>query len=142
MFSLSLRLSRLGAIACLFAGLLACGRLPSPNQPKRLANLPVNAIETLTPQTADTTVTIRGRVGKHAPFLNSSAYEVQDDSGSLWVVTTQPAPASGTKVLLKGQVRYQSIPLAGKEVGEVYLEESEILQQTPPSSEAASPQAQ
>ena len=136
-------LSKFSFLACLLAGLLACGKpVLSPSSPKLVANVQVKPIETLQPQAANATVYIRGRVGKQAPFLESRAYEVQDDSGSVWVVTTGPAPASGTEILLQARVRYQSIPLAGKEAGEVYLEEMAVLEQKPPPGKAASPSAE
>jgi len=43
-------------------------------------------------------------------------------------------PQLGDEVLLKGEVRYKSITLkelAGKDLGEVYVEEMEQLKRTP-----------
>lgn len=41
----------------------------------------------------------------------------------IWVITNQKSLPEGSEVVFKGKVRYQSIPLAGKELGEIYLEE-------------------
>ena len=52
-----------------------------------------------------TTVSLKGKVGKHIPFLESSAYEIEDSTGRIWVLTTEP------------------IPIDGKELGEIYIQE-------------------
>ncbi|MBD1810782.1 DNA-binding protein, partial [Microcoleus sp. FACHB-DQ6] len=56
-------------------------------------------------------------------------------TGSIWILTTQEdLPQLGDEVLLKGEVRYKSITLkelAGKDLGEVYVEEMEQLKRTP-----------
>ncbi len=71
------------------------------------------------------TVTLGGNVGKHAPFLGSSAYQLEDSTGTIWVLTTHPLPPSHTTVRIKAKPTFTSIPLAGKEQGEVYVEELE-----------------
>lgn len=74
------------------------------------------------------TVYVKGTVEKQAPFLGTGAYQVQDATGTIWVVTQESLPSQGDEVLLKGQVKYQSIPIAGQELGEVYVDEVEQLQ--------------
>jgi RPA family protein len=51
------------------------------------------------------------------------AYQISDPTGKIWVVTNQGNLQKGTQVVLKGKIRYQSIPIAGQDFGEVYLEE-------------------
>jgi len=48
------------------------------------------------------------------------AYQLQDSTGTIWVLTNQAGLQLEDKVLIKGNIHYQSIPLAGKDFGEVY----------------------
>ncbi|MCT7974086.1 hypothetical protein [Laspinema olomoucense] len=73
------------------------------------------------------TVYLKGIVENRAPFLQSGAYQLQDATGSIWVMTDSPLPNVGDEMVMKGQVTYQSIPIAGQELGEVYLKELEQL---------------
>ncbi|MEH1781549.1 MAG: hypothetical protein V7L26_21020 [Nostoc sp.] len=68
-------------------------------------------------------VYIQGQVEKQAPLIKQWAYKINDSTGKIWVVTNQKNLGEGSQVVIKGKVRYRSIPLAGKELGEVYLEE-------------------
>ncbi|WP_016952907.1 hypothetical protein [Anabaena sp. PCC 7108] len=69
------------------------------------------------------TVYIQGKVEKEAPLIKQKAYQINDSTGKIWVVTHQNNLKMGQQVIFKGKVRYQSIPLADQEYGEVYLEE-------------------
>lgn len=82
----------------------------------------------------DGEVYLRGKVENRAPFVGNAAYQLQDGTGTIWVLTNQALPQLGDEVLLKGEVRYKSITLkelAGKDLGEVYVEEMEQLKRTP-----------
>ncbi|CAD0229130.1 MULTISPECIES: hypothetical protein [Planktothrix] len=71
-------------------------------------------------------VYLRGKVKSHAPFLGAGAYQLQDDTGSIWVFTTQPLPPLGQDLLIQGKVEYKSIlikEMKGKDIGDVYLKE-------------------
>jgi peptide subunit release factor RF-3 len=83
----------------------------------------VTPIQKITPQNKDTTVYIQGKVEKTAPLIQRKAYQINDSTGKIWVVTNQGNFQIGEQVVLKGNVQYQSIPLAGQEYGEIYLEE-------------------
>ena len=54
---------------------------------------------------ADKEVTVGGRVVKSASVLGRGAYQIDDGSGTLWVVTKKGAPREGAKVSVKGRVR-------------------------------------
>ncbi|WP_017653224.1 hypothetical protein [Fortiea contorta] len=69
------------------------------------------------------TVYIQGKVERQVPLLQRWAYQINDSTGKIWVVTNQTDLTAGKPVVIKGKVRYKSIPLASKEFGEVYLEE-------------------
>lgn len=115
-------LIRLGLILCLLGGLLSCGHLGQFGMNAIGAN--ITLIQDLKPQQDDgTTVYVQGQVEKRIPLLNQYAYQINDSTGKIWVVTNQAGLGKGEQVVIKGKVRHQSIPLAGKEYGEVYIEE-------------------
>ena len=113
---------RLGLTLCLLGGLLSCGNLGQFGMNAIGAN--ITQIQDLKPQQDDgTTVYVQGKVEKRIPLLNQYAYQINDSTAKIWVVTNQTGLGEGEQVVIKGKVRHQSIPLAGKEYGEVYIEE-------------------
>jgi hypothetical protein len=114
-----------GLFCILITGLYACGQ--EGKSGINLQNLTIGAnvtpIQKITPQNKDTTVYIQGKVEKTAPLIQRKAYQINDSTGKIWVVTNQGNFQIGEQVVLKGNVQYQSIPLAGQEYGEIYLEE-------------------
>ncbi|NEP13426.1 MAG: hypothetical protein F6K14_25110 [Symploca sp. SIO2C1] len=79
-------------------------------------------------QNATATVHLLGEVITKAPFLESGAYQIKDETGTIWIITNQTLPEVGDGILLKGQLQYQSIPIGGQELGEVYIQEQEQLE--------------
>jgi hypothetical protein len=73
------------------------------------------------------TVHLKGKVGDRAPLIGGLLYQLQDDTGKIWVLTKRTAQPSGQQIAIEGQVRYQSIPIAGQELGEAYIEEQRLL---------------
>ncbi|MEM7759813.1 MAG: hypothetical protein AAF298_17040 [Cyanobacteria bacterium P01_A01_bin.40] len=71
------------------------------------------------------TVYLAGKVVQIAPFVEHAAYQIEDATGKIWVVTTQVPPQVGESINLKGQIKYQSLPFAEQELGELYLVELE-----------------
>lgn len=115
----------------LLAGLLGCGSLSSPTLSLGIG---ITNIRDLKPERDNSaTVYLQGKVTKQVPLLKWRVYQLQDSTGTIWVLTNQATPQLGDEVLLKGQARYQSIPLVGKEFGELYVEEQEHSKQTPAS---------
>ncbi|HEY9896804.1 MAG TPA: hypothetical protein V6D34_15585 [Candidatus Sericytochromatia bacterium] len=130
-----------GAIAILCVSLIGCASL-SWSKTESNGVQPVNmALSTVTiddiKQTSANTlaqtksVQLRGRVSNHAPLLGKSAYELQDTTGSIWVIATEPIPSTGDEVIIQGKLLYQSIPLNGKEQGDFYIEQHQLLQRSP-----------
>lgn len=115
-------LTRLGLTLLLLVGLLSCGSL---------GYLGINAIGANITQIQDLkaqqqggkTLYVQGKVEKRVPLLNRYAYQINDSTGKIWVVTNQTGLRQGAQVVIKGRVRYQSIPLGDKEYGEVYIDE-------------------
>ncbi|HAA33486.1 MAG TPA: hypothetical protein DCE56_44400 [Cyanobacteria bacterium UBA8553] len=76
---------------------------------------------------ANGTVYIQGEVITRAPFLDNGAYKLKDASGTIWVIANQTLPNVGDEVLIKGQLQFQSIPVGGLELGEVYVQQEQQL---------------
>lgn len=54
---------------------------------------------------ADKEVTVGGDVVKSASVLGRGAYQIDDGTGTVWVVTKRGAPRQGARVAVKGRVR-------------------------------------
>lgn len=80
-------------------------------------------ISDLQKQKTNFTVHLQGKIGAQAPLAGLSAYELEDATGKIWVVTKSAPPAPGTEVKVVGKVRYQRILLNGKDQGSVYIEQ-------------------
>ncbi|MEH1928352.1 hypothetical protein [Nostoc sp.] len=117
---------RLGLIFFLVVGLCSCGSLPSSglNGVNLKIGTNVTPIREIKPKLDNQAIVyIQGQVEKQAPLMKQWAYQINDSTGKIWVVTNQKNLAEGAQVVIKAKVRYRSIPLGGKELGEVYLEE-------------------
>ncbi|TBR61227.1 DNA-binding protein [Mastigocladus laminosus UU774] len=121
-YYLPLTVFHLGLTYFLMAGLISCGNFSFSGINALGAN--VTPIRELRSQPdSNTTVYIQGKVEKTAPLLKKQAYLVKDETGKIWAITNQTNLQVGDQVVIKGQIRYRSIPIAGKEYGEVYIEE-------------------
>ena len=74
------------------------------------------------------TVYLQGKVVHLAPFVDNSAYQIEDPTGKTWVVTGEKLPKLGQKIRIKGKIEYQSLPFAEQELGDFYLVELEKLE--------------
>ncbi|MBW4489202.1 MAG: hypothetical protein KME12_15540 [Trichocoleus desertorum ATA4-8-CV12] len=120
---------RLSALL-LVAGVVGCSPLPQSGAGmlSLKPNVDVTNIQALQQQQQmDRVVYIQGNVVRQVPLMQKQAYEIQDRTGSIWIVTQNQAPKSGKAVLVKGKVRYQQIPVGGQNLGEVYIEEQTKL---------------
>ena len=91
-------------------------------------NVDVTNIQALQQQRElDRIVHIQGNVVRQVPLMQKQAYKIQDQTGSIWIVTQKDAPKSGKAVLVKGKVRYQQIPIGSQDLGEIYIEEQTKL---------------
>ncbi len=114
----------------LLTGLLGCGR-PAlqaeaqfhPEAMLSTLDFSTAKISELQKQKTNFTVHLQGKIGAQAPLAGLIAYELQDATGKIWVVTKSAPPAAGTEVKVTGRVRYQSIVLDGRDRGSVYLEQ-------------------
>jgi uncharacterized protein YdeI (BOF family) len=120
---------RIGTVSLMMGGLCGCANLAK----SRLSflprpNVPITTIgDVQKSATKSSTVYLEGEVGKQVPLLESSAYELKDSTGSIWVVTKQKAPNQKEQVLLKAKVQHKNISVGGKTLKEVYVEEQQRL---------------
>jgi hypothetical protein len=85
------------------------------------------------PSEGNGVVKLKGKVSDRAPFLDGSAYLLQDKTGGVWIRTAQNPPAKGEELLIEGKVEYQSIPLEQQEFGGLYVTEIRQLESVPPT---------
>ncbi|MCX7594248.1 MAG: hypothetical protein N2235_10880 [Fischerella sp.] len=112
----------MGSTCVLMAGLVSCSYFRFSGMNAIGAN--ITPIQELRSQPdSNTTVYIQGKVEKKAPLLKRQAYLINDETGKIWAIANQTNLQVGDQIVIKGKIRYRSIPLAGKEYGEVYLEE-------------------
>lgn len=112
---------RIGLLCFVLGGLFGCGSVEHGINAIGTNITPIRSLQP--PQEDNTTVYIQGRVDKQVPLLKRRAYQINDSTGKIWVITNQHNWKQGDKVVVKGKIKHQSIALAGKEYGEVYLEE-------------------
>lgn len=74
------------------------------------------------------TVYLQGTVGDQAPLLEAQLYELQDNTGKIWVLSRAAPRQPGEQIFIKGKVRYQAIEIAGQNLGDVYIEEEQQLE--------------
>ncbi len=98
-------------------GLIGCYNSPYLGfnfSPSEIAQLKVS-------KDTDSQIYLQGKVVKIVKFLDSSAYLLEDTTGSIWVYTRQELPKIGNSILIQGQLQYQNIPIEDQELGEYYV---------------------
>ncbi|MBE9061085.1 hypothetical protein [cf. Phormidesmis sp. LEGE 11477] len=94
------------------------------------------AINALSAERAEDKVAISGRVMQRVAILDGWLYQIQDDTGSLWVLTRQSEPSVGDAATVSGIVKYEAIVIDAIDASEIYLEEQSYrLAERPSSSE-------
>jgi RecJ-like exonuclease len=76
---------------------------------------PATKISDLVLRAEGSAVVVQGKVVAIAPLIRQSLYEVQDPSGSVWVLTNRRAPQRHAPVKVHGRVRSSN--------GERYIEQ-------------------
>lgn len=87
----------------------------------------VKSIQQVTSQDNGDTTRVAGVVRQQVPLVEQWLYQIEDASGSLWVLTPSPPPSVGSQVTLEAQIHYESVLMEGAEVGEHYAIEVERL---------------
>ncbi|WP_414623904.1 hypothetical protein [Calothrix sp. CCY 0018] len=116
-------ISRLALASILMSGLLSCSNVNEYGM--NAIGVNVTAINELTPQNKDNKdpVYVSGKVERKVPLLEKQMYQIEDSTGKIWVLTNQKNWKVGDKVVVKAIPQYESIPISGAELGQVYLEE-------------------
>jgi hypothetical protein len=117
----SRRSGRLRAAAVLF-GLLLTGCNTTTGTMSQLDPRPAAPIGSLNRQQENSAVVVAGRVVTIAPLIGRVAYEVQDATGTIWVLAPQ-APAANSEVKVHGTLRFESVKIENQETGEVYIQQ-------------------
>ena len=122
-FSLKPSVLPLGLAPVLLCGLLGCSNLNEYGM--NAIGVNVTSISELQPQKSDnnTPIYVQGKVERKVPLLEQQMYQIEDSTGKIWVLTNQKNWKVGDKIVVKALPRYESIPKAGSELGELYLEE-------------------
>jgi hypothetical protein len=117
----------------LLTGLLGCGGVPSALNSIDIGfGVDVSPISALEPtRDQDTTVFVQGKVAALVPLVDWLAYQVQDSTGTIWVLTNQRNVQLADQVLIEGKLRYHSIPVAEQDFGEAYVEEHRQIERIP-----------
>ena len=68
-------------------------------------------------------VYITGKVLRTVPLVKNGAYQVQDETDQLWVLTTQKLPKEGSQVSILGKVVFQELSISEKQL---YVQEIEV----------------
>ena len=86
------------------------------------------SIEQISSKQLGKTVYLTGKVVHLAPFVDNAAYQIEDATGKIWVITTHPTLKLGQQISIKGKIEHQSLPFAEQELGELYVVELEQLE--------------
>jgi hypothetical protein len=65
----------------------------------------INEIKADPDRYANSEVTIAGTVVRSVSILGKGAYEIDDGTGKLWIVSERGVPREGAKVAVKGTIR-------------------------------------
>lgn len=101
-------------LALLLFGLAGCGRQ---------ADAQTISIRDIQTQPPGTSVALRGTAQTLAPLLGGTVYELQDGTGSVWVLTRQTPPTPGQEITVQGTLRRQALPYSGFETQSLYIEQ-------------------
>lgn len=106
----------------------------------QLSNIPlpfrhagqIRAIDTVQTQVeVGSTVYVRGQVGDRIPLVDGQVYELEDNTGRIWVVTSDPSLSTGDELVIQGTLSYQATPEFGADSGERYLWETMQIERSP-----------
>ncbi|HAC63566.1 MAG TPA: DNA-binding protein [Cyanothece sp. UBA12306] len=126
---LNIRIWTGGLFSLLMLGVIGC----TPVNYLGLAQPPVTPIRELLEdeKTEDEAIYLQGTVVDRAPFMDNGSYQLQDETGTVWVLTNGVLPQTGDQIMIKGQIQYQAIDLGGQDLGELYIVEVEQLDNQP-----------
>ncbi|MGB3200812.1 MAG: hypothetical protein WBA99_07915 [Nodosilinea sp.] len=80
-------------------------------------------------QSQRSTVYLEGTVERHLPLVGQGLYELVDESGAIWVLSSTTPPPVGTLITIRAAIQYEQILLQGQDIGQSYAQELERLPQ-------------
>jgi hypothetical protein len=86
---------------------------------------PLISIEQISDSKVGKTVYLTGKVVHLAPLIDNAAYQIEDTTGKIWVITSQSPPQIGQAISIKGKIAYQSLAFAEQDFGDFYIVELE-----------------
>lgn len=87
--------------------LASCNWFASYDNPSKIIEI--------TKQKESSTVYISGKVLQTVPLLQKGAYQIQDSTGIIWILTHAELPEKGTDISLKGKVKFEPLDFSGSE---------------------------
>lgn len=139
--SVKVRVLQLVIVPLFFGSLIGCNSFTQlGNALSNQGNLPQTNVAQLPQQEQQTTIYLKGTVSSQAPFVGGGAYQLKDETGTIWVITQGKMPNIGQEVAIEGKLAYQSIPIGSQDMGELYVlevqpvEAKRLVQQTPSST--------
>jgi hypothetical protein len=106
-------------VGCSLSGLAGCNQLAKVG----VGTTPISDV--VANPSKYSNVTVRGKVTNQLGVLGTGAYELKDDSGSLWVVTQNGLPSKDTEMVIKGSAA-EGVTIAGQRLA-VTITEKERL---------------
>lgn len=98
--------------------------LAMPELPAMLSGRDAVSIDQLGAERADDAVSVSGTVAERVALLDGWLYQVQDETGAVWVLAAGSDPQIGQSVTVEGTVRYEAIQVGEVDAGEIYLAET------------------
>jgi hypothetical protein len=78
---------------------------------------PITPLGAISRSSQQQTLLLAGQVETQIPLVNAGVYQLVDDSGSIWVETTDPLPPPGARVTISGIIHYEQILVLGQDIG-------------------------
>lgn len=68
-------------------------------------------------------VNVEGNVTQVIPLVNGFAFEIEDNTGTIWVMTTGEKPEVGQRISTQATVNREEIMIAEQDMSSVYLQQ-------------------
>ncbi|MEM8806944.1 MAG: hypothetical protein AAGF01_13035 [Cyanobacteria bacterium P01_G01_bin.38] len=121
-----LMLSLLGACTPLAEAEAPTAQDPTLSLPSISRRGKTTSIETLRQDTKpDQTVELEGIIRQRVPLLEGWIYELEDETGRIWVLTEVSEPALDETARVSGTVQYEQILIGDVDIGEYYVQEKD-----------------
>ncbi|MEB3224879.1 MAG: hypothetical protein VKJ86_03650 [Synechococcus sp.] len=116
----ALKISRWCFSALLAVNLIGCNPWTVLSQQEQGAQRTIASLGTLTPGVE---VKVQGIVTQRVPLLEQGAYEIEDGTGRIWVITESPLPEQGMALAVSGQLQVHELQLQQQDFRELFIQE-------------------